>query len=630
MSSERVLNYSAPFKSFLDTSFFQELSRLKLDVLKLDSTCQPLVVNLDLHNIPKSSDQVPLFLTNRSFEKHNNRSDDEVPVRGKIYNFNVLDEFKNLDKQQFLHQRALECWEDGLEDINKCVSFVIISFADLKRYRFYYWLGVPCFQRPSSTVVYVQGEGDSNHVWKTYQEWFDTNYSKWVCILNEDNDIINYNKDIFGKTKVLAVRDTSTMENTPSALTKNFLSVLQHDIPHLTDFKLLVIRQHKGSFALNVTFASRGVQSLSTNPDMKVAGWEKNIQGKLTPRVVDLGSLLDPLKIADQSVDLNLKLMKWRIVPDLNLDIIKDTKVLLLGAGTLGCYVSRALMAWGVRKITFVDSGTVSYSNPVRQALYNFDDCGKPKSEAAAASLKRIFPLMDASGVTLNIPMIGHKLVNEESQHEDFNKLRGLIKKHDVIFLLVDSRESRWLPSLLGNIEDKIVINAALGFDSYLVMRHGSRNEEPLKQLGCYFCHDVVAPTDSLTDRTLDQMCTVTRPGVAMMASSLAVELMTSLLQIKNSGSDTTVLGEIPHQIRGFLNNFSTLKLETPAYEHCPACSPKVIEAFTESEWEFVKKALNDPLYLEEISGLTLIKQEVEQLGNDVFEWEGDESDEMK
>ncbi|EJS43396.1 atg7p [Saccharomyces arboricola H-6] len=628
MSSEKILNYTAPFKSFLDTSFFQELSRLKLDVFKLDSTCQPLVVNLDLHNIPKSADQVPLFLTNRSFEEHNNRSGDEVLIRGKIFNFNVLDEFRNLDKQHFLYQRALECWEDGLKDINKCISFAIISFADLKKYRFYYWLGVPCFQQ-SSSAVHVQPEPNSPQIFKKYQEWFDINYSKWVCTLNEDGEIINYDKDIIGATKVLAVRDTSTMENVPSALTKNFLSVLQHDVPGLTNFRLLIIRQSEGSFALNVTFASHDAQPPSSKSDMKVTGWEKNIQGKLAPRVVDLSTLLDPFKIADQSVDLNLKLMKWRIIPDLNLDIIKNTKVLLLGAGTLGCYVSRALMAWGVRKITFVDSGTVSYSNPVRQALYNFDDYGKPKAEIAAASLKKIFPLMDASGVTLSIPMIGHKLVNEESQQGGFEKLRALIKAHDVIFLLVDSRESRWLPSLLGNIENKIVINAALGFDSYLVMRHGSRQEEPSKQLGCYFCHDVVAPTDSLTDRTLDQMCTVTRPGIAMMASSLAVELMTSLLQSKNPASETTVLGEIPHQLRGFLYNFSILKLETPAYEHCPACSPKVVEAFADLGWEFVKKALENPLYVEEVSGLSQIKQEVELLGNDVFEWEGDESDEV-
>ena len=49
-------------------------------------------------------------------------------------------------------------------------------------------------------------------------------------------------------------------------------------------------------------------------------------------------------RLADQAVDLNLKLIKWRIAPNLNLEKIKDTKCLLLGAGTLGSYVARNLM----------------------------------------------------------------------------------------------------------------------------------------------------------------------------------------------------------------------------------------------------------------------------------------------
>jgi hypothetical protein len=48
--------------------------------------------------------------------------------------------------------------------------------------------------------------------------------------------------------------------------------------------------------------------------------------------------------LADQAVDLNLKLMRWRILPSLDLPKISSTRCLLLGAGTLGCYVSRVLL----------------------------------------------------------------------------------------------------------------------------------------------------------------------------------------------------------------------------------------------------------------------------------------------
>merc|ERR1719334_94387 len=190
---------------------------------------------------------------------------------------------------------------------------------------------------------------------------------------------------------------------------------------------------------------------------------------------------MDPTSIAESSVDLNLKLMKWRLVPEINLDVLKTIKFLLLGSGTLGCGVARNLLAWGVRNITLLDNSKVSYSNPVRQSLYEFSDClqgGQSKAVAAAKKLKNIFPGVNAKGVELSIPMPGHT-ISESTERQVaacHDQLAGLIAEHQVVFLLMDSRESRWLPTVMAACDpDKIVINAALGFDTYLVMRHGVR-----------------------------------------------------------------------------------------------------------------------------------------------------------
>ena len=284
-----------------------------------------------------------------------------------------------------------------------------------------------------------------------------------------------------------------------------------------------------------------------------------------------------------------------------------------------------------------MDNATVSFSNPVRQPLFTFEDClagGAKKAYRAAEALKEIYPGVDATGHVLSVPMAGHPIVDEESVISDFRILEKLIVEHDAVFLLMDTRESRWLPTVMGKASDKIVMNAALGFDTFVVMRHGSKDEaNPGKELGCYFCNDVVAPADvsldiicaeevadtvssqSVTDRTLDQQCTVTRPGVAAIASALLVEVFVSLIQHPLGAlapAPTTPiedredhpLGIVPHQIRGYLSTFENKVIRGNSYDCCSACSNKIVDAYKVQGWDFVRRAMNEKGYVEEMSGL--------------------------
>ncbi|THC90820.1 hypothetical protein EYZ11_009723 [Aspergillus tanneri] len=229
--------------------------------------------------------------------------------------------------------------------------------------------------------------------------------------------------------------------------------------------------------------------------------------------------------------------------------------------------------------------------------------------------------------------MAGHPVVDLEKTRADFEILQQLIVDHDVIFLLMDTRESRWLPTVMGKAAGKIVMNAALGFDSFVVMRHGVKNEvDPAAELGCYFCNDVVAPMNSVKDQTLDQQCTVTRPGVAAIASALLVELLVSLLQhpqgaaapapaSRSDDQNGHPLGLVPHQIRGFLSTFENIPIAGKSYRCCSACSDNVVDAYKSQGWDFVLKALNKTGYMEELSGLKEVHSTAEAMVADI-EWD--------
>jgi ubiquitin-like modifier-activating enzyme ATG7 len=414
---------------------------------------------------------------------------------------------------------------------------MIVCYADLKKYRFTYWVGfpalhsVPAWKRTGpvkhlesieSTMLVeqvgtwrystdprqhgfflakkVRGE-DGGHKSPMDDPGSDIGYSWTIGSLGDfENGFFN---GVNEADQYIAFVDPSNYPDYPSWPLRNLLVLIRQRF-HLTKVQILCYRdvqsrRHEARSVI-MPLAMDEVEEMETSEMPKVTGWERTTGGELRARTTNLAEYMDPARLADQAVDLNLKLMKWRIAPNLDLDTIKNTKCLLLGAGTLGSYVSRNLMGWGVRKITFVDYGSVSFSNPVRQPLFEFADClggGKPKALRAAEALKEIYPGVESEGHVISVPMLGHPMTSEEKTKNDFKALKQLIDEHDAIFLLMDSRESRWLPTVMGKATGKIVMNAALGFDTYVVMRHGAAPEDGSDDtLGCYFCNDVVVAAD--------------------------------------------------------------------------------------------------------------------------------------
>ncbi len=74
---------------------------------------------------------------------------------------------------------------------------------------------------------------------------------------------------------------------------------------------------------------------------------------------------------------------------------LKQAKVLVIGAGGLGCPVLQYLTAAGVGTIGIIDDDVVDQSNLQRQILYTVDDIGLSKAKTAAKRLSRLNPFVN-------------------------------------------------------------------------------------------------------------------------------------------------------------------------------------------------------------------------------------------
>ncbi len=130
---------------------------------------------------------------------------------------------------------------------------------------------------------------------------------------------------------------------------------------------------------------------------------------------------------------------------------LQAARVLVIGAGGLGCPILLYLAAAGVGRLTIIDADTVDVSNLQRQVLFTTEDAGKSKAETAARRLSALNPCITIT------PMVARLTRSNAIE---------LISAHDVVVDGSDNFATRYLVNDACVLAGKPLIYGAIqGFE---------------------------------------------------------------------------------------------------------------------------------------------------------------------
>ena len=133
-----------------------------------------------------------------------------------------------------------------------------------------------------------------------------------------------------------------------------------------------------------------------------------------------------------------------------------EAKVLVVGAGGLGCPALQYLAAAGIGNIGIIDDDLVSLSNLHRQILYATTDVGRLKVDAAKEKLAGINPEVSISNYPVKI---------------DRNNAIEIIKQYDFIFDGSDNFATRYLVNdACALLKKPLVFAAVSGYEGQIAI----------------------------------------------------------------------------------------------------------------------------------------------------------------
>jgi len=219
---------------------------------------------------------------------------------------------------------------------------------------------------------------------------------------------------------------------------------------------------------------------------------------------------------------------------------LKQSNILIVGAGGLGCPVALYLTAAGIGKITIVDDDKISLTNLQRQILYKTQDCGKPKASRAATYLDELNP---------EIKIIAH------TAHLDEKSAPDLIQGHDLVIDCTDNFETRYLLNrLCVSLKKTLISGSVIYFDGQVcVFKDGSP---------CYQCLYPHSPNPQQAPTCTESAVLGPLPGV--IGTIMAAEAIKELLSIGES-------------LAGYVLSYSALhsdfrKISIEKRKNCTVC----------------------------------------------------------